>query len=243
MKFIKELFNYYKATVFAPRGKIRQYAPIVAGYFLLILGLQLSGLYNFNNGAAVSCAGTAGVLFLSGAAAGICTNSKPNLIALMPISRKKSLVFRFITVFLIWLTAMAVIFAAMLFVGLLTAVIVSIVEGGESVLDYPMGVYGGLFTAFYFVMLYSASMLSGLIKSRKVCNIFLLCFVILLFGGILLMGIPCKLQTGSLAAPFVSACYESMSMPWLFITLWGVAAFALFGVALYLGIKQYSAKY
>lgn len=256
MKTIEELYGYFSGIMCAPRQtKNQQYAPLIAGYFLLIGGVQVSGLYNFSNGVAVMLTGLAGLLFLCGAVVGVCLNNKPNVATLMPISPKKSLVFRYVSPFILCVIVAALILAVMVVSGLTVLAVMAIVDGGLNFEDsgdeieeivYSMGVYGGIFAAAYFVIMYSASMITGFIQSRKIRNWYLVGFMIILFAAILLTGTPYYVDAGTdryIASPFINVCYESMRLPWLCITFWCLAAAALLGTAIYLGIKRYFKKY
>ena len=253
MKTLKQLYGYFTAIMYAPRqAKNRQLAPIIAGVIVLIFGVQFAGMDTFNYGAAIPLAYVAGLLFLCGAVVSACINCKPNVATLMPLGRKKRLVFTFVSPLILCILILLFVLALIVVGGFIFLSLSTIFNGPldfnyilEEEIRHTMDMYSGIFVAAYFIIMYSGSMLAGFIQSRKRRNWYMVGFLLSLFVGIILTGMTyyqCN-PVRFVASPFVSKCYKDMQFPWLCVTAWCVIAFALLGTAIYFGIKKSKQNY
>lgn len=249
--------KYFKAAVYAPVTKSYMAASFFAIYFLGAVNLFNGIAYTFN-GWALVIALLCTFVFCAGIGMNACIDRSPNLVSLIPISRNKSVLYRFFSVLLMYVI---IVTAVCLFLLLFSIIIMlfSQIPGcnGEVEPDvsetveetlYPIGLYGGIFSAAYFVIMYSSAMIAGLFRRRKRRNIFLVCLCAAVLIAFMLMGIPYRASGMSeiglfRVSPYVNACYEAMKLPWLCITLWCIVAAATLGTAIYMGIKRYKSNY
>ena len=223
-----EFFNYFFALKRAPRPKSQPVALFIAGYALFFSSFYLGGVVGW-------FPFLAALAFAAGLTISYMCNSTPNLETVFPVNHKKKLIYRFLSSLLMFLMLTAMVVITILVVLAISFIFASIASGGfewlheeEFVTDTnimvnkvfgSMGVYGGLFGLAYFVILYSAGMVTGFIKKRKTRNIFLTCLCAGVALSWLIMCIPYIIKNSSLslsgASPFNSACYEAMSAPWV----------------------------
>lgn len=239
-------FRYCGAINLCGGRRMPLIAPFVAFYFLMVISLA-SGISSMNfigaGTAAIAC-----LLFFTGALIGAYRNASPNPAKLMPISGKRRCVYDFLIALYYAFIALTVVALVTGVVALIAWVAVSASGGAESggeenPFTLNCGVYGGIFSAAYVLIMYSAGMISGFFKRRKQRNIFLAVLVICITLGLLFTGLP-HLVNGvkipdypPFGSPFSSLCYESMKLPWLCSLLWCLVAVVSFASAVYTGIK------
>ncbi len=243
-------FGYFRALGYAPVKKNAQISKGVACYLTFLITFFIAGISG--NLYSLLFAFIASMLFLTCIIAGGCCDNTPNLVQMMPLSHKRKTLYRFLAPFWMFILIAAFLLAVFIVVGTVIAVIAAIAQsaGGaasdgtseEEEVFYAMGVYGGIFSFLYIVFMYSCGMIAGFIKKNKYRNVFLLSVCGAIVISFVLMSVPRISRGGGLESPFVSACYESMALPWLCITIWGILAAAALGTAIYLGIKSSNPK-
>ena len=200
---------------------------------------------------ALGLAFLAGFVYIVGVMCGIgYFNNTPNIVYQMPLSPKKALLYRFLSILILFIALVIFLILFMLVIGLITGGIILIIDAinssgvsgevaGEVAGDAeeismmtPMGVHGGIFAAAYFVFMYGTGMIAGFIKDSKKRMIFVVCQSLAVLGGMALM-----------RNPFIQESYVKMAVPWLCTALCILAAIAALGTAIYMGIKQYNKSY
>lgn len=249
-------FFRYLAGINCKPTQRRPFVAIILTFYFLLFFYTFSSIFMFNF-SAMLCAFLGAMIFVSAALLGNYRNTKPNLATLMPLGFKRRLLYDFLGAILVTVMAILLI-CAFILIGVLLGIIIAAISGdltsgeeeaGEAVsLFTGVGVYGGLFSALYCVITYSAGLISSYITRRKYRNIFLACFVVALALGTTLSGLPCISNSGqefgnfSIALPFVSRCYDYMSLPWLCTLAWCLVAAGMLAAAIYLGYKFHKPK-
>lgn len=250
-------YNYFKSVTYAPILRVPVLASVLAAYF--VMGSSVFGGITSDNGWAFCLAFICSMVFMAGIIMGNYYNRKPDLVSLMPISPARSIVYRFLSV-LVMAVLMIVVMVLVFSCIFLIIYLFSLIPGCNEIMredtvddietvTYPVGVYGGIFSFAFFIIMYSGGIIAGLIKRQKLRNIFLLCFC----AGILLAEILISLpfmnnpeyslyNTFKLVSPFLNICYEAMKLPQLCIALCCVVAAAMFGFAVYMAIRENKLK-
>lgn len=236
------LFRYVGALLRAPRLKSTNILMFILCMAVFAVSAYF-GVASMHFGA-FAVAFIAGFIFLVSVTTGTAYfNNTPNLVSLFPISPRKSLLYRFLSVLVLFIALCLVMLIVFLAVTAVSAAVVLLAgitdndvpdEGiNEGIAEIThMGVHGGIFSAVYFVFMYFAGMIAGFIKDGKIRNIFIGCFAAAVLAGMILM-----------RNPFIQESYEKMAVPWLCTALCCVAALASAGTAIYIGIKQYNKPY
>lgn len=243
-----ELFNYVEAVLRAPRQKSMNFITNIGCIFAGAVSVYF-GLAALNPGA-FALSFLAGLVYVMSVTANTAyIDNAPNIASMMPLSPRKSLLFRFLAVLIIYVMTVIIMAAVILIVSGITGGIVFLIglisggvesggetDAGEVVEEVEiikqMGVNGGIFAAAYFVFMYGMGMLVGLIKNLKARYIAAGCLCAAILGGMVLM-----------SNPFIQESYDKMAVPWLCTALCCVAAVAAFGTAIYMGIKRYKTSY
>ena len=245
---MKQFFNYFRALNFTPKPKRVQFVAIFAGVLIFYLNF-IFAILEAENPIAVVLSFLCSFVFLSGLILSNYFGSSPNLYSLIPISSKKSLLYRFLSVLFMFVLMVVIAVAVFAFITLI-AFLFSLIPAcnGEAELPddglnfpeavyYPIGLYGGLFFAAYFILMYASGMIIGLCKKRKSRNIYTVCLFVGLF-----ISMMATATSSDFVAPFVNACFEAMALPWLCILYWFILAFAMLGAAIFMGVKYYNPK-
>ena len=251
-------YNYFKSVTYAPILRVPVLASVLAAYF--VMGTTVFGGITSDNGWAFSLAFICSMVFMAGIIMGNYYNRKPDLVSLMPISPARSIVYRFLSVLVmavLMIVVMVLVFSCIFLIICMFSLIPGCNEIMEeapddvvdAVVSYPVGVYGGIFSFAFFMIMYSGGIIAGLIKRQKLRNIFLLCFCAGILLGEILMSLPFMnnpdyslYSSFKLVSPFLNICYEAMALPQLCIALCCVVAAAMFGFAVYLGIRENKLK-
>ena len=246
-------FNYLGGLMRAPINN-RNYGQlelILFGYLIAAVGFYF-GFMGGNEGALAVVAISTFLMF-GGFSTSIYTSKTPNIASMMPISCKRELVYRFLAAFVMALFIFAVVAVVFIVISVITFLFALIPtcsgdapEGGEVIeaITFKMGAYGGIFSAAYIVLAYSAGVLSTFFKRRRNRNIFFGVFSAALLLGLLCTALPYNLDpiyesAGlTMGSPFIGACYQVMGAPWLCVTLWCLVAAGTLGAAVYMGIKR-----
>lgn len=238
-----EFLNYFEASLRTPTKRTWNFADLMTFVFAYVL-VGFSFVYGLSalNFAALASSFCCSSVFAAALSYSKLTDNSPNLVSVMPIAPRKSLLYKFLSVLVFFVMRLLVIVLFLLAVGLITFAIMLIIEaasgnlgnlsdGGEVAEEVrtvlPMGVYGGIFAAAYFVCMYSAGMIWGFIKNYKIKLVFEV-------GVLAAVIVAMKLMEN----PFVMESYGKMSLPWLCATLCCVVAAAALGTAIYMGIKR-----
>ncbi len=236
-----QFLNYFKMVLRAPRPKATPIALWIAGYFVFFFGIYAGKEI------------IASFAFLASMVMCYYFNSTPNMEAVFPVNHRKKLAYRFLSSLLMYLCMLAVVFVVGVVVFLITAVFVSISEGGfdwinktpvEGDIFGGFNVYGLLFGFAYLIIMYSAGMITGFFKKRKTRNVWLACLCIAVVLAFVLMSLPYCVENGvfALVSPVSRECYEAMSLPWLSTVIWLLIAFGALGTVIYMGIRHYDPK-
>ncbi len=240
---MKKFLYYFRIVSRLPQSKSIPVVPIISAAFIYFISVFLSGANGWAPIIAASVFGFGIALFCT------CYGS-PNLEAVFPVSHGKKLLYRFMSVLLMFVLFIATLFAVSCLIFLIVCIFVpsTLSEVGSDVKNMfeQTGLYGGLFSVAYFIILYAAGMITGFLKRRKARNIFLICLCVALFLAYFFMGLPyynsINNSEHTFAGPFSSACYAAMALPWLAIVFWFVIAAGITGAAIYLGVKHYDPK-
>ena len=240
---MKNFFYYFRTVSRLPQSKSMPVAPVISAAVIYFISLMLSAGNGWVPIIAVAAFGSGTVLFCN-------RYGSPNLEAVFPVSHGKKLLYRFMSVLLMLILFVITLLAVCVLIILVVHIFVpsSLSEVGQDVKNMftETGLYGGLFGVAYFIILYSAGMITGFIKRRKVRNIFLICLCVALFLSHFFMGLPYYNSINNpehtFVGPFSSACYAAMSLPWLAIAFWFVIAAGITCAAIYLGVKHYDPK-
>ena len=182
-----QFLNYFKMVLRAPRPKASPIALWIAGYFVFFFGIYAGKEI------------IASFAFLAGMVMCYYFNSTPNMEAVFPVNHRKKLAYRFLSSLLMYLCMLVVVFVVGVVVFLITAVFVSISEGGfdwinktpvEGDIFGGFNVYGLLFGFAYLIIMYSAGMITGFFKKRKTRNVWLACLCIAVVLAFVLMSLP-----------------------------------------------------
>ena len=252
-----KLFSYVNAVIQAPRRKYQlKRADGMAVVFMFIINFIFGLEYAFN-GITFLVSFLCTFVFLSGLVIGDSYNRKPNIASLMPLTRKQNIVYRFVSVLILFLYILGIMLLAFLAISIVSYLIFVLPYGGDMDMNgadeaaefvgKQIGVYGGLFSICYFILMYSAGVISGFFTRRKHHNIYLLCVCAAIFVSFELMCLPYSKSSSrptsvlgiNKASPFINASFEAMKLPQLCIAIWFVLAFASLGAAVYLAIRQY----
>ncbi|MDE7439021.1 MAG: hypothetical protein K2N23_00695 [Clostridia bacterium] len=156
--------------------------------------------------------------------------SSPNLETAFPINHNKKLVYRFLSSLFMFLVAVAVIIA-------LIAIVLSISSSVQNFLNSfsEMGLYSGLFSFAYIVVMYSSGMIAGFLQRRKHRNIFLILLCVAIFLSSLIMSVYTRDldEYSGCRLPFSEMYYGQIGLPWLFITFWILIAAGMLGWSIY----------
>jgi len=250
----KNSFFRYAAAINSCGGRrIPIIAPLISSYAVMLVSIT-SGIGSMN-AVTAAVAIIACLLFFAAAMTGAYRNCTPNLSKLLPISGKRKWLYDNLIVFFYTFIGLIIAVVIIGIIFLIVWLALTISGGGESVDEtedspfmYNIGVYGGIFSAAYVVILYSAGLISGYLKSRKQSNIFLAGFVVALVLGLIFTGLPYYFkgihgpEQPLFCSPFIQNCYEHMAVPWLCSLLWGLVAAGIFAAAIYSGLKYHKPK-
>lgn len=255
MNFLRKFsfFNYLGGLMRAPinNRNYGQFELILFGYLIAAIGFYFG--FMGGNGGALAVVAVSAFLLLGGFSTSIYTTKTPNIASMMPLSGKRELLYRFFASMVMAIWIFAVVAAVVILISVITFLFALIPncaedapEGGEVIeaISFKIGVYGGIFSAAYIVLMYSAGVLSTFFKRRKNRNIFFGLFSAALLVGLLCTALPYNLDpiyknAGlPVGSPFIGACYEVMGAPWLCVTLWCLVAAGTLGAAVYMGIKR-----
>ncbi len=237
---MKSFFNYFQIVTHMPQRKSVPVAPIISIAVIYCISLFLSGANGWLSMISVFAFGTGITLFCTGF-------GSPNLEAVFPVSHRKKLLYRFASALFLTLLVTVTVFVLVITTVLIVQIFVpSTLQDAVADIRYGFeatGLYGGLFSLAYLIMLYSSGMIAGFLKRRKTRNIFLAVLCIALFFSDFFMGLPSYYDIlnseHKFAGPFSAVCYEAMSLPWLAIVFWFLVAAGMLGWAIYLGVKHY----
>ena len=251
MNTVKQFINYFNAALRSPRHRRLQIFFFFFFYILLFNGVIFATTLslNFYTG---FLAFIAELAFLAAVVMNGHHLCRPNLVSQMPIGTNKSLAFRFLAALALFVCFVLAIFLFFFACWAITAIF-ALMVGETPPYDFwiiydefdhysRIGMYGGLFSAGYFVIMYSAGMLSGFFKRRAHRNIFLACFAAALFFILLFYSVPHSEVIAS-GSPFTEHCFLTMAYPEVAITVWLVIAAAMLGCTVYMGVKRYKTKY
>lgn len=239
---MKEFLNYFKVITRVPK-----FRTVPIGTIIAIVALYLINIFAVADG---SCwfAYLALFAFVMGISVFYRCYDSPNMEAAFPVNHKKKLLFRFLSsllLFLIFVVAVIVVVILVYFFRWISEPLFTFDLWIIRDAFRALGLYGWLFGIAYFIVMYSAGMITGFIKRRRNRNIFLAC----LCGGVLLFylitGITYNNNYDEFSGPrlpFSEHYYEFMRLPWLFIVFCFLIAAAMLGWAIYLGIKHYNPK-
>ena len=239
-----EFFNYVEAVLRAPVQKSRNFMFLFLGIFIVAVSVYF-GIAALNFVAFALSFLSAFIFVMSVTLSTMSIDYTPNVSSLMPLSPRKSVLYRFLGVFVIYVMTVLFVCAVILVVSLVSGglvLLIGLISGGEAgdagevveeveIISH-MGVHGGIFAAAYFVFMYGMGMVTGLIKNLKIRYTVTGCLGAAILGGMLLM-----------RNPFIQESYTQMSVPWLCTALCLVAAVAAIGTAIYMAFKRYTKSY
>lgn len=251
-------FVYFKAMMYMPRQKNDFVLSFILVYIMLLVN-AMTGILS-GNLIALIIVFLSIVLLMSCFIVGNSVNNRPNLAEMLPLNHKTKLLYRFLSPIWLGILSILILVAAFVVFGLIssmiglilsafsnpeTSEIIEAEDQTEKIFGNAMGVYGGIFTAAYVLLIYSAGMIYIFLKRKKHRIIFWFCFMAFMIVSFLLMVLPYSHNIDGLGdsiSPFVAKCYEPMAMPWLCVAVWCLIAVAAFGTAVYLGIKSCDPK-
>lgn len=241
-----EFFDYLDASLRTPMKKSRDFLDFLIwglsyAYFIVFIYYGISSM----NVYALIASFLGGSVLPGALVFCIRTENTPNLISIMPLSRRKNILYKFFGALVYFLVIMFFVVALLFVMSLIIFGVTMIIEAAsgnisgsegeviEEINEMPkMGVHGGIFAAVYFVFSYSAGMITGAIKNRKIRAVFLACVV----AAVVIAMIVLK-------NPFLAESYDKISIPWLITALCIIAAIAALSAAVCLWIKKYKINY